>query len=205
MSACRLTPELIDQGINIKKCLKSAGYEEDAAHIDNYLCQYDYKNIYDKLEMISSILYTFNSRRCCELFIPESVVESIEEYCNKISQLKMNLEEEMKSISFDGFIYNDREYILMRDAFNWILNEKWIVVLLKENGEFFNDNLVALNPFGKVMWSSLECIECKDRIGASFVDLKELSGDYVCANTYVGINYSLNAMTGEIYEKEIVK
>lgn len=109
MSAGRLSIELHNRGIKIKEWLKHANYNNDADVIDDFLCHYDYKNIYDKQELLTSILCTFNTRRCSELFISDIATECIKDFCNLIEKMKIKLDEEISTLSFDRFIYNDRE------------------------------------------------------------------------------------------------
>ena len=95
---------------------------------------------------------------------------------------------------------------LKRDVFNWIIKPNCVIFLLKEEGKCFNDNLVALDYSGKILWCSLDTITCKDRMGACFVGLREGDdSENIIAQSYVGINYVINALTGEIRESIIVK
>lgn len=205
MSACQLTTDIVDSGIKIKECLKKLNYGEEATIIDTFLCQYEYRNLSDKQELISSILYTFTSKRLQEMFVSKVLFEDIVDFCNCLRVLMNNLQEEMKEISFDKFLYNDKEYIVKRDVFSYIIMEKCMIVLLKENGKYFEDNLVAIDHSGKLLWGSSECIDCKDRSGACFVRLRELSGDVICAHAFVGVNYFINSRTGKVLERKIVR
>lgn len=94
----------------------------------------------------------------------------------------------------------------MRDAFQWVIQPNCIVLLLKENDKYFDDNLVSLDYSGNTLWSSLDSIPCKDRRGACFVGLAESDTENkIIAYAYMGVNYTINAVTGNVYESRIVK
>ena len=108
MSACQLTADIVDSGIKIKECLKKLNYGEEATIIDTFLCQYEYRNLSDKQELISSILYTFTSKRLQEMFVSKVLFEDIVDFCNCLRVLMTNLQEEMKKISFDRFLSKNK-------------------------------------------------------------------------------------------------
>lgn len=89
----------------------------------------------------------------------------------------------------------------------WVILHDIIVLLLKENNKEFNDNLVALDRKGNVLWSSKEIIEASNRLGACFVGLGESlnKGCIVNVQAYVGINYAIEVQRGRVISKTITK
>lgn len=210
MSACNLPTEIIDEGIKIKGLFKSGEHESEASEIDYFLCRYDYKNIIGKSDLINSILCVCHIKAYGDLYIPDISYEEwqciLSSFANKLFLLKEELIKEENQILFDSFQYGKKQFLFKRDVFNWIIKPNCVIFLLKEEGKCFNDNLVALDYSGKILWCSLDTITCKDRMGACFVGLREGDdSENIIAQSYVGINYVINALTGEIRESIIVK
>ena len=106
-----------------------------------------------------------------------------------------------------SYTYDGKEFDTKRDVFNWVILHDIIVFLLKENNKEFNDNLVALDRKGNVLWSSKEIIEASNRLGACFVGLGESlnKGCIVNVQAYVGINYAIEVQRGRVISKTINK
>ena len=75
------------------------------------------------------------------------------------------------------------------------------------DGKEFNDNLVALDRNGNILWSSKEIIDVPNRLGACFVGLHNSSNEdcIVNAQAYVGINYAIEVYGGKVIKKKITK
>lgn len=151
----------------------------------------------------------FHVRAYGDLYTPNiSFVDwnaKLSNFRNLLSQLNDALNKESSLVTFEKFKFNDIEYSVKRDSFNWIILPDCIVLVLKANEEYFEDNLMCLDYCGNVLWSSIDNIECSNRRGACFVGLSEYTEELIIAHAYVGINYTINAVTGEIQEKKIVR
>lgn len=77
----------------------------------------------------------------------------------------------IQNIKFERFMYSNKEYLVRRDVFNLVISDNQIIVLLKENDNYIEDNLVSLNTSGEVIWDNKKSIECSNRRGATFVGL----------------------------------
>lgn len=210
MSACNLPIEIIDEGIKIKELLKSGRYEKEASNIDFFLCQYDYKNVFGKSELIDSIIGACNIKEYGKLHIPNILHEEwlsiLFSFRNKLDQMKGELIRDIAQISFETFQLGEKEFSFKKDVFGWVIKLNCLIFLLMEDGKFFNDNLVALEGSGKMLWCSSDNITCKNRMGACFVGLREENGEEnIIAQAYAGVNYIINAATGEVRESKIVK
>ena len=210
ISASRLPIELTNLGIKLKEQLKSNHHEEDAATIDHLLCHYDYLSIDDKIELLHSLLDTSFIYRLSEIHIPALFhtdwINLISGFERVLSDLREQLERETQFFPFYQFRFCNKEFEVMRDAFQWVIQPNCIVLLLKENDKYFDDNLVSLDYSGNTLWSSLDSIPCKDRRGACFVGLAESDTENkIIAYAYMGVNYTINAVTGNVYESRIVK
>lgn len=61
-------------------------------------------------------------------------------------------------------MHNDKEYLVTRDVFNWIILDDQIIVLLQENGSYFEDNLVVYTYVGIKYFMDIKTGEIKDKI-----------------------------------------
>lgn len=115
--------------------------------------------------------------------------------------------DEMSKITFKKFTFGGKVFDTKRDVFNWVIMNDVIVFLLKENSKVFNDNLVALDGKGNVLWSSKEIIDVPNRLGACFVGLCTGFNEdcIVNAQADVGINYAIEAYSGKVIRKTITK
>ncbi|MGN0426958.1 MAG: hypothetical protein ACI4F0_04065 [Agathobacter sp.] len=210
MSACNLPREIVDEGIKIKGLLKSGSHEKEASNIDFFLCQYDYKSVFDKSDLIDAILSVCNVKGYGDLYIPDFSYEEwlgiLSSFKNKLSQIKEELIRDIDRIPFETFQFGNKQFLFKRDVFSWVIKPNCFIFLLMENGKCSNDNLVALDDSGKMLWCSLDNITCKNRMGACFVGLYEDNEEEnIIAQTYVGVNYVINAVTGKVRERKIVK
>ena len=204
MAAGSLPNEMVDSGIQLKGLLSNEGFEAEARSVDFFLCQYDYVGLQDKEELIDSMLITLNRTRCAETRISDETSQCTEGYVFLLSDLKNKLEE-IHNIRFRCFRYNDKEYLVDRDVFDWIITENQIIFLINENGEVFEDNLVALNTAGEVIWDSRKWGEGSNRIGAAFVALRPFDETTVIANAYAGFFYFADIKTGKIKDMKFAK
>ena len=204
MIGCNMSTEMVDLGIHLKELLKKDGNESDVATVDYFLCQYDYLCINDKKELIESMFVTFNSRRVAEMFISDVTLQCIKRFCDLLNGLKLSFNE-IHNVNFSRFLYKDKEYLVNRDVFEWVITSEHTIFLLKENNQYFEDNLVALNSFGEVIWDSKKDIDCRDRRGAIFVGLSLFDETTIVVNAYIGINYYVDIKTGTVKDKIITK
>lgn len=204
MFACNLSIEIVDLGIELKCLLNEFGYERDATSVDYFLCQYDCKCVNDKEELIDSMLEKFNWRRCAEMFVSDETLQCIKKYCSLLEELR-NRFSEIYNIGFHSFQYNNKEYLVNRDIFNWVITRDQIIFLIKEKGKYIEDNLVSLNNFGDVLWDSKKCIDCPNRMGTVFVGLNLYDESTIVTNAYVGVNYFMDIKTGTVTDSKITK
>ena len=205
MSACNISKEILDIGVKIKTALKFGKYRYEASFINYFLIQYDSICVVNKQELLDSISDTLNSININELSEFDISTQAINTFRNLTDNLKLEFEKEIKKIPFENFFFNNKEYSFSRDVFQWIITDKQIVVLLKEDDGYIEDNLVALDYSGKVLWSSYDCIDCKNRLGACFVSLNDFSENVICACAFIGIEYYINTATAKVCDKKIVK
>lgn len=173
--------------------------------------KYGDKNIYDKEELIHSMLCACHIRAYGELYV--SGIEYAEwinilgVFSGLLRGYQSKLSDELSKITIKKFTYDGKEFDTKRDVFNWVIMNDVIVFLLKENNKEFNDNLVALDENGNVLWSSKEIIDTPNHLGTCFVGLREnFDEDYIVnAQAYVGINYTIEACYGKVIAKTITK
>lgn len=210
MGACNLSTDIRNLAIRIKDLLRRSNHSE-WMDVDYFLCQYDYKNIYDKEELINSMLGVCHIRSYGDLSVSgieySAWVNLLDFFSGLLREHQSKLYAEISKITFPKLAFNGKEFDIKRDAFNWIIINNVVVLLLKENNKEFNDNLIAVDIEGKVLWSSVDIINVSNRLGACFVGLHTDFNDesIVIAQAYVGINYIIEADTGKIIKKMITK
>ena len=210
METCNLNTDIINTGIKIKELLKGSNNRE-CRDIDYFLCQYDYKNVYDKEELIRSMLSVCHIRAYGDLHVLgiEYVdwLNLLGVFSTLLREYQSKLSDEISKITFDKFTFDGKEFDTKRDVFNWVIMDDVIIFLLKENNKVFNDNLVAVDRNGNILWSSKEIIDVPNRLGACFVGLLNSSNEdsIVFAQAYVGINYAIEVYGGKVIRKKITK
>jgi len=210
MRTCNLNTDITNTGIKIKELLKGSNHRE-WRDVDYFLCQYDYKNVYDKEELIRSMLSVCHIRAYGDLHVLgiEYVdwLNLLGVFSTLLREYQSKLSDEISKITFDKFTFDGKEFDAKRDVFNWVIMDDVIVFLLKENNKEFNDNLVAVDRNGNILWSSKEIIDVPNRLGACFVGLHNSSNEdcIVNAQAYVGINYAIEVYGGKVISKKITK
>ena len=210
MGACNLNIDIINMAIKIKDLLKESN-QSQWKDVDYFLCQYNYKNIYDKEELIRSMLSVCHVRAYGELYVSSigyaEWINMLGIFSGLLREYQSKLCDEISKINFEKFKFNGKEFDTKRDVFNWVIMNDVIVFLLKENNKEFNDNLVALDGNGNVLWSSKEIIDVSNRLGACFIGLRTgFSEDgIVNVQTFVGINYAIEVHSGKVIRKTITK
>ncbi|MBO5326069.1 MAG: hypothetical protein J6A80_07560 [Lachnospiraceae bacterium] len=210
MESCNLSTDITNIGIKLKELLKGSNHSE-WRDVDYFLCQYDYKNIYDKEELIRSMLGVCHIRAYGDLYVLgiEYIdwINLLGVFAALLRGYQSDLTDEVSKISFDKFTFDGKEFDIKRDVFNWVITDDVIVFLLKENSKEFNDNLVALDRKGNILWSSKEIIDVPNRLGACFVGLHNgINEDGIInAQSYVGINYAIEVNSGKVIRKKTTK
>lgn len=210
MGACNLSKDITNTGIKIKEIFKGSNRSE-WRDVDYFLCQYDYKSVYDKEELIRSMCSVCHIRAYGDLYVSgiEYVdwINLLEVFSTLLRGYQSELRDEMSKITFENFTYAGKEFDTKRDVFNWVITDDVIVLLLMDNKKEFNDNLVAVDRNGNILWSSKEIIDVPNRLGACFVGLYNSSNEdgIVNAQAYVGINYAIEVHSGKVIRKRTTK
>ena len=113
MGVCNLNVDIRNMAIKIKDLLKASN-QSQWRDVDYFLCQYNYKNIYDKEELIRSMLCVCHIREYGELYV------SGIEYADWINMLgvfsgllrgyQSKLCDEMSKITFEKFTFDGKEF-----------------------------------------------------------------------------------------------
>ena len=138
MESCNLSTDITNIGIKLKELLKGSNHSE-WRDVDYFLCQYDYKNIYDKEELIQSMLGVCHIRAYGDLYVLgiEYIdwINLLGVFAALLRGYQSDLTDEVSKISFDKFTFDGKEFDVKRDVFNWVITDDVIVFLLKENSK----------------------------------------------------------------------
>lgn len=195
--------------IRLKDTLRLGGHLEQEKDIDYILCQYASKNILTKKQYLHKLIMLCHIKAYGDLYIPNMEYHQWLSFLTEIQDLFQNhlseLERQITNMPISELSYNSKKYIVLSDAFCWIQNDDVLVFLLKDNDQYFQDNIVAVNFKGEYLWSTKDTINIKNRNGAVFIYLRKRTDKTVSATAWVGINYELDIKTGTIINSTITK
>ncbi len=204
-----LSAECNNQLIKLKKYLHLGSHLNEEKEIDYILCQYDSKNVRIKQQFLKKIISVCDSRAYGDLYIPNVAhvewIDFLSGIGNMFKAHLAKLQEQMESLPIAEITYNGKKYDVFQDVIQWVLTENVLIFLLKDGGEYFEDNIAAFDYKGDYLWSTRDTIDVKNRAGAVFVSLRQVKTNSVNANAWVGVNYELDIYTGKVLECIIVK
>lgn len=195
--------------MQLKKYLHSGGHCKEEKDIDYILCQYHNQSILVKRQFLEKLAGLCQVRAYGDLFIPDIEWNEWLAFLSKATDvfklLLAELEREVMEMPLSEISYNDKIYKVFSDATSWIIRQNVLVFLLKDNNEYFQDNIVAVDWEGNYLWSSKDVIDVKNRDGAVFVSLGAHEEDALHAIAWVGVNYELDIRTGRVLNAVITK
>lgn len=195
--------------IQLKKYLRSGGHFQEEKQVDQMLCQYEYSNILAKKQYLERLILACHVRAYGDLYIPDIEWSEWTAFLSRVEEMSRmllaELDVELKEMPLREIWYNGKLYSVMSDAVNWVRNSDIVVFLLQDDGEFFEDNIVAVDLAGNYLWSSRDVIEVKNRVGAAFVSLAAGKENSLYAGAYVGVRYELDIRTGKVLDSVITK
>lgn len=186
--------------IKLKQDLRLGGYEKEEQEIDRMLCQYDGANVITKRQFLNRLICLCRVKAYGELYIPNLAYGKWISFLSEVNEafrgLLSQMETQIEKLPLSNISYNGKTYDVLSDAVTWIQSEKVLVFLLKDHGQYFEDNIVASDYEGNCLWSSKDTIDIKDRDGAVFVSLKQSGRGTLYVAAWVGITYEMDVGTG---------
>ncbi len=204
-----LSAKQADRLILLKGYLRSGGYLKEEKEIDRLLCQYDGSSVTVKRQYLKRLAALCRVRAYGDLYIPDV---SWNEWMSFLSDTAdmfrihlSELEDTMIKMPLSEVCYHDKSYHVFSDAAGWIRRDDIFIFLLKDGNEYFQDNVAAFDLKGRLLWSSRETIDVKNRDGAVFVSLREGRENSVFATAWAGVRYELCIRTGRVLGAVITK
>jgi len=199
-------------GLDIRKLLRDNNLQERWEEISTF--RFNDLPMGEKEVLLDEVINKLNSYEFKSLSVAgvgyDEWIKLLKEYSDYLRIQKNILRTELHNIKPKTFVYNGKTYDLKKNVCTCIATKGVYVFLLQEDGNYFDDNLVAVDRKGHIKWSSRERIDVKNRFGACFIYLgaDRQNKDYsqcIFAYAFVGIDYVLDPVDGKVIDKMFIK